>query len=561
MDIYNVANAMKLERKTIFDLNLRVTYYGRVSLMRESQDNSIENQITYFTQLIKNNPNWTYIPGYVDRIRGERADNRDEFIRMINDSRQDKFDLILTKEVSRFARDTIDSLSYARKLLHEGVGVYFQNDNICTIDVDCELRLAIMASIAQDEVRKLSERIKWGHKRSIENGHVMGNNRIYGYDKDNCKLVINEKEAEMVRLIFDLYKTGDYSTNKIADILWDKGYRSRTGGRIEHTTVITIIRNPKYKGYYCGNKVKIVDYRTKQQKFLPEEEWIMYKDETGEIVPAIVSEEDWDKCHKIDMERQKITKQQNRSVRTESVFTGKLWCTVHDKPYWRTNYRNYKTNIVLFQWLCSEKKRHGYESCGSVSIYEHELYSMLSQVFKDIAENIQDYIKTFIQIYKETNCDNNLKQQINSLQTQMEREIKKREKLLELYMDGDISKAEFQKRNTSFNILIDNLEIEINNLKTKHRQDSDYFKIAKRIEDYFVNMYSPDTEMSRKQIDEMVKAIVEIIYITPTGDKSMKLDIKLKTGDDKIVMYNKPQNFHRHSGQMSLTIWPPIDPA
>ena len=212
MNIYDVANQMKIERKTIFDLNIKVTFYARVSTTRDEQENSIENQITFFTNMILENPNWTYVDGYVDRIRGESADNRVEFMKMIDDGKAGKFDLVLTKEVSRFARNTIDSLTYTRELLRAGVGVFFQNDNICTIETDSELRLTIMSSIAADEVRKLSERVKWGHKRAIESGRVAGNSRIFGYDKDNCKLKINEYEAGMIRLIFELYSTGDYGT-------------------------------------------------------------------------------------------------------------------------------------------------------------------------------------------------------------------------------------------------------------------------------------------------------------------------------------------------------------
>ena len=118
----------------------------------------------------------------------------------------------------------------------------------------------------------------------------MGNSRIFGCDKKDCKLTINESEAVMVRLIFELYSTGDYSTRKIERILWDKGYCGRNGTRILHNTITGIIQNPKYKGYFCGNKVNIVDYRTREQRFLPEEEWVLYKDETGETVSAIVSE-------------------------------------------------------------------------------------------------------------------------------------------------------------------------------------------------------------------------------------------------------------------------------
>ena len=202
MDIYQIANQMKTERKTIFDIPMRVTFYARVSTTREEQENSVENQIAFFTDMIQKNPNWTFVSGYVDRIRGEAAENRVSFLCMIEDGKSGLFDLVLTKEVSRFARNTVDSLTYTRELLRAGVGVFFQNDNICTIDTDSELRLTIMSSIAADEVRKLSERVRWRHRRSIESGNIMGNSRIFGYDKKDCKLTVNESEAEMVRRVW-----------------------------------------------------------------------------------------------------------------------------------------------------------------------------------------------------------------------------------------------------------------------------------------------------------------------------------------------------------------------
>ena len=203
MDIVEISEAMRRNGKTIYDFPLRVTYYARVSTLSEEQENSIENQIAYFDELIRRNNNWTFVRGYVDRVRGESTKNRANFNQMIDDAKIGLFDLVLTKEISRFARDTVDSITKTRELLRSNVGVYFINDNINTLDTDSELRLTIMSSIAADEVRKLSERVRFGHKQAIKNGNVLGNSRIFGYDKQDCKLTINEKEAEMVKLIFD----------------------------------------------------------------------------------------------------------------------------------------------------------------------------------------------------------------------------------------------------------------------------------------------------------------------------------------------------------------------
>lgn len=553
MDIYAVANQMKMERKTIFDLSLRVTFYARVSTTREEQENSIEHQVTYFTEMIQSNPNWTFVDGYVDKIRGEHAVNREEFMRMIEDGKSGEFDLILTKEVSRFARNTIDSLTYTRDLLRSGVGVFFQNDNICTIDTDSELRLTIMSSIAADEVRKLSERVRWGHKRSIEQGAVMGNSRIFGYDKKDCKLVINEPEAEMVRLIFETYVTGNYSTRKIEDIIYNKGYRGRNGTRIHHNTISGIIQNPKYKGYYCGNKVKIVDYRTKEQRFLPEEEWIMYKDETGEIVPAIVDEELWDKCNEIFRERSKVVKDRGHSLKDKSVFTGKIWCASHERPYWRTSYSNSKAKgVSIYQWICSEKKRFGAKSCASFAIMENELYKMLSEYFKDIAENVEEYVNDFIRIYTECDKDTTHQKQINDIKARIDKEKYKREKLLDLYVDGSIEKKEFAERNDSINVLISQLEENLFELESKAQEDVEYLNNVKKIQRYFETMYSPDKTMDNTDVDEMTKAIIDRIDVIPINEDQMRLEVKLKMGGKGDITYiRRGERYGCRSGVIS----------
>jgi hypothetical protein len=161
---------MKMEIKSIYDMPLKVTFYERVNTHRTEQETSIENQVEYFKEFIKNNPNWEYVEGYVDIVSGESAESEKNFQKMISDGESGMFDLILTKEISRFACNTLDSLTYTRQLLNAGVGVYFQNDNLCTIEPDSELRLAIISSIAQDEVCKMSDRIHFGNKRSTESG-------------------------------------------------------------------------------------------------------------------------------------------------------------------------------------------------------------------------------------------------------------------------------------------------------------------------------------------------------------------------------------------------------
>lgn len=545
MDIHATRQYMSRERKSIFEVSLRVTFYARVSTTREEQENSVENQIAYFTDLIKKNPNWTYVEGYYDRIRGESAINRTSFQRMIADGINGKFDLILTKEVSRFARNTIDSLQYTRDLLNAGVAVRFENDNICTLDEDSELRLTIMSSIAADEVRKLSSRVQFGHKRSMENGHVLGNNRIFGYDKNNKNhgLIINEEEAKMVRMIFELYATGEHSGRTLEKALYDAGYRNRCGNKIHHHTIFNIIQNPKYKGYFCANRTKVVDYRTQKTIELPKEEWIVYKDETGEIVPAIVSEELWERCNKILCNRSEYIKSRSKSFKNNSPFTGKIYCK-HHGAYWRTSYSNsVSQGQPIYQWICGEKRKNGAKCCNSFAIMEEELYDIVCGLFKNIAVDLDGYIDEFIKIYNESNSLNDVKKQINDLQKKVKRIEEKEDKLLELYIDGVITKLEFERRNNTLNEELRSTNEAISELKHQAKGFDDTLSNVKKIKSHIVQTYESNESISREHIAEFVTEFIDKIIVVPIDKNNMEIQIELKTNNILKCEYKKGSKY------------------
>ena len=222
MNLFAVRNSLT-GGKSIYDLNLRVTFYARVSTDREEQLNSLENQVMYFEKFIKEQTNWIFVDGYVDEgISGTSVKKRENFLKMIDDAKKGMFDLILTKEISRFSRNTVDSIQYTQELLSYGVGINFINDNINTFDPDSELRLTIMSSIAQEEIRKLSERVRFGYKRSIEKGVVPGNDNFYGYKKNKGKLEIVEEEAELIRLIFNEYSKAKMGTSRLGHYLYNE---------------------------------------------------------------------------------------------------------------------------------------------------------------------------------------------------------------------------------------------------------------------------------------------------------------------------------------------------
>lgn len=539
MDIYETISRMRIERKRIEDIEMRVTYYARVSTNKEEQDSSIEAQIAHFEQMIGSNPNWTYVEGYVDRVRGENAENRLHFQQMIQDGYDGKFDLVLTKEVSRFARNTIDSLTYTRELLKHGVGVFFLTDNICTIEQDSELRLTIMSSIAQDEVRKLSERVKFGHRKAIERGHVLGNSRIFGYDLVDTKLLINEYEAEMVRLVFETYATGEYGLRYIEDLLWDKGYRNRNGKKIHHNTLSGIITNPKYKGYFCGNKVKIVDYRTKEQKFLPESEWIMYKDESGETVPAIVSEELWEKANAVFLERSQKVKATDRSAKKTSPLSGKIICGYHNEPFWRSSYsKRIHPDDPIYEWICRTKKRGKAHDCPTVAVYESELYDILGKLILELPYNIDSYVDEFIQIYQSSIDSDKPAKRIKELTSELDSLEKKKTKLLDLYTDDVITKAEFKERNQSLNSAIADTKERLSEARKQSETDSTFLKDIAYIRNLIKSYESFEGSLTREQINDVCEILIDSITIYPIDKATMKIQIKLKTGNIVDKDYN-----------------------
>lgn len=229
-----------------------IVYYGRVSTEHEAQLSALENQLQWYDDQSKYHPNWKVLRKYIDEgITGTQAKKRPAFLKMLEDAKNGQFDLIVTREVCRFARNTVDTLVTTRELKKIGVEVYFVEDNIWTMDGDGELRLTIMATLAQEESRKTSERVRAGQKISRDNGVLYGNGNILGYDRVGDTYVINEEQAETVRLIYNLYSQG-LGFKKIINELVSQHRKDSYGlVRWECTKISRILHNATYKGYLC----------------------------------------------------------------------------------------------------------------------------------------------------------------------------------------------------------------------------------------------------------------------------------------------------------------------
>ena len=527
MDIHSVRQQLRM--KSIYDIPLRVTYYARVSSESDEQLNSLGNQISYYEDFIRKNAAWTFVPGYIDEgLSGISTKRRENFNRMVDDAEAGKFDLVITKEISRFARNTLDSIQYTRQLLNAGVGVFFQNDNINTFDEDSELRLSIMSSIAQDELRKLSSRVKFGHQQAIKQNVVLGNSRIFGYIKNDGRLVIDEEQAGMVRELFELYATDEYSMKQLETLFWEKGYRNHNGKKIAHSTMSGMISNPKYKGYYVGNKVKVVDMFTKKQKFLPPEEWVMFKDETGEIVPAIVSEELWDAANAVLKKRSEDVKNRQGICNHANLLTGKLYCTHCGTAYYRRDSVDRQGNKNS-KWVCSGKIKNGADSCDSFAIYEDELKPLLLEVFREAEPQIEALIEEYIQMYKELHQGDSMARRMEALRCTIDTVQKKKQKLLAFNAQGALSDRDFLAMNAECTRELEAAEKELEELTAQRDNAADFKKQIDTIRD---TLRAAQRDAAVGVINkEFVDRYIDKIFATPEDDYTLHLQIKLYTGE------------------------------
>ena len=521
MIIYYVRE--KLRNCSIYDIELNVAYYARVSTEKVEQQASIKHQEEHFEELIHSNNRWKFAGSYIDDgISGIHADKREEFQKMLRDAKLGKIDMIITKEISRFARNTLDSIQYTRELLSYGVCVWFQNDGINTIDDDSEFRLTIMAGVAQDEIRKLSSRVKFGHAQSIKNGVVLGH-RMYGYSNNQGKLELVPEEADMVRMIFQDYASG-ISTPRIEKKLWDMGYRSLKGGKINRDVIKNIIRNPKYKGYYCGGKVKVIDMFTKKQEFLPQSEWVMFKDD-GSRVPQIIDEATWEKANAYLRERGEAIKSRRTSFKNENIFTGKLFCANDGAPYWmKQHYIRGKEDV---RWVCSYKIKNGAASCNSFGLAESELKEVIAELINKSSENIDSILEEYFEILQSSikNIPDNINE-ITRLEKQIDLLKQKREKILEYNLDGKISDDEFVSRNKEYVKQIKQTEShirELQNTKSPEPVEIQLNAIKEQLKKF--------KGVTQKDINrQIVNELFEKITVEPLAVTCATLTFQLRSG-------------------------------
>ena len=425
----------------------RVAAYCRVSTDNEDQANSFESQQRYFRQYIERNPDWELYAIFADEgISGTNTKKRKEFNRMIDCAKNGDFDLIITKEISRFARNTLDSIFYTRDLKKHGVGVIFLNDNINTLDGDAELRLAIMSSIAQEESRKTSERVKWGQKRQMEQGVVFGRSML-GYDVKDGKMTINEEGAKIVRLIFHKFVDEGKGTHVIARELREEGIKPMRVKEWQNTVILRVIRNEKYCGDLVQKKTYTPDFLSHEKKYnRGQEEFVIIKDHHE----PIISRELFDKANRI-LDAKSLSQEGKAKHSNRYPFSGKIKCGRCGASY-VARYKTRKDGSRYKAWRCYEAANHGRphidkagnkKGCSGESIRNEDAIYLLYLVCRELKINRQkvvDNLTKTIDLCLRTDLTGT---STSGISEKIEEARKKRTGLIDLYTSGDIDKTEF----------------------------------------------------------------------------------------------------------------------
>ncbi len=474
--IYYSCGVLFLYGGSTMQEKLRVAAYARVSTDKDDQTNSLENQKTYFKNYILDHEDWQLAEVYYDEgISGTQTKKRQGFRHMIEDAENKEIDLIVTKEVSRFARNTVDTLSYTRKLKDFGVGVIFTLDNIDTRDSDGEFRLTIMASIAQEESRKISERVKWGQKRQMEKGVVFGRD-LLGYTVHHGVLAINQEEAPIIKAIFHMYTNEGKGTHVIARELSENGMRPKRVHQWSNTVILKILRNEKYVGDLCQKKTFTPNYLTHTKKYNHGEEDTVYLKDHHE---AIIDRDLWERTQN-ELERRSPSADQKSKHSNRYWCSGKLFCAECGNRF-VSRTKRLKNGEQYKAWRCHATAAHGTLKedadgnsigCNNNSINDKALQACMSyciSLIQSEKDSLREEILSEIALVQKNTVKKTDTKRIKKKIEQLE--IKKR-KAIDLMLDELISKEDLQAQTDWYNTEIKKLNIQLSDSLHEAKEES-----------------------------------------------------------------------------------------
>lgn len=509
---------------------MKIAAYCRVSTEKEAQIDSLEKQIEFFNEFTKKNGYELYKLYADEGISGKQIKHRKQFQQMMEDAKHKKFEKVVVKDVSRFARNTVDLLQSVRELKSYGVQVDFLNNGE-VMEGGSEFILTILGAMAQQESANMSKRVKFGKDITAQKGRVP--NLVFGYDKipnERYTLKINEEEAKIVKEIFESYVYKGIGTTKIAWDLNDRGIRTKkTKSKWVQTSIVRMLKNPIYTGRVTNKKSEVTDFITGTRKDLPEEEWIVV--ERSEM--RIISDELFNRAQEILAQRSNEFKLNNKREKTEYVFSTLIYCK-HCGYSFRRIKRKYKEDGPEYiRWVCSGRNSMGVNHCPNTTVIdEEELLNAIKIYLKSIIKNKKNFMKTVEKEFEKiTKLRENNERSEESLLKEIEKVTVKKQKYMEMFQNEIINIQELKKYTNPLNEDIARLERELklitSEIKEKDVLEKELNKTIKTEDDILNN---------ETITNAMLKTIIDVIEVDSDGNIEVRLKLLNEIGTNEPVI-------------------------
>ena len=509
---------------------MKIAAYCRVSTEKEAQIDSLEKQIEFFNEFTKKNGYELYKLYADEGISGKQIKHRKQFQQMMEDAKHKKFEKVVVKDVSRFARNTVDLLQSVRELKSYGVQVDFLNNGE-VMEGGSEFILTILGAMAQQESANMSKRVKFGKDITAQKGRVP--NLVFGYDKipnERYTLKINEEEAKIVKEIFESYVYKGMGTTKIAWELNDKGIRTKkTKSKWVQTSIVRMLKNPIYTGRITNKKSEITDFITGTRKDLPEDEWIIV--EKPEM--RIISDELFNRAQDILAQRSNEFKLNSKREKTEYVFSTLIYCK-HCGYSFRRIKRKYKEDGPEYiRWVCSGRNSMGVNHCPNTTVIdEEELLNAIKIYLKSIIKNKKDFMKAVEKEFEKiTKLRENNERSEESLLKEIEKVTVKKQKYMEMFQNEIINIQELKKYTNPLNEDIARLERELklitSEIKEKDVLEKELNKTIKTVDDILNNQTITNA---------MLKTIIDVIEVDSDSNVEVRLKLLNEIGTNEPVI-------------------------
>lgn len=511
---------------------MKIAAYCRVSTEKEAQIDSLEKQIEFFNEFTQKNGYELYKLYADEGISGKQIKHRKQFQQMMQDAKAKKFERVVVKDVSRFARNTVDLLQSIRELKSYGIQVDFLNNGE-VMEGGSEFILTILGAMAQQESANMSKRVKFGKDITAKKGRVP--NLVFGYDKipdERYTLKINEEEAKIVKEIFESYVYKGMGTTKIAWELNDKGIRTKkTKSKWVQTSIVRMLKNPIYTGRVTNKKSEVTDFITGTRKDLPEEEWIV----VDKPEMRIISDELFNRAQDILEQRSNEFKLNNKREKTEYVFSTLIYCKHCGYSFRRIRRKYTEEGKEYIRWVCSGRNSMGVNHCPNTTVIdEEELLNAIKEYLKSIISNKKNFMKAVEKEFEKiTALRENNERSEESLLKEIEKVTVKKQKYMEMFQNEVINMQELKQYTNPLNEDISRLERELklitSEIKEKDVLEKELTKTISTVDDILNN---------ETITNAMLKTIIDVIEVDSEGNVEVRLKLLNEIGSQPTVITN-----------------------